>query len=57
MVIEGYREEVEVIRELIKPIVDEYYPRKANREVMSLYDLITLGVLAHFNGVIKHAFC
>ncbi len=43
------------IRELIKSIVDEYYPSKANREVISLYDLITIGILAHlhFNGVIK----
>ena len=58
MLREKYKEEIETIKELIKPIVDEYYPSKANREVMSLYDLITLGVLAHlhFNGVIKHAY-
>jgi len=58
MLMERYKEEVESIKELIKPIVDEYYPSKANREVMSLYDLITLGILAHlhFNGVIKHAY-
>ena len=42
-----YRKDVEVIRELIKPIVDEYYPNKANREVMSLYNLITLGGYLH----------
>lgn len=53
-----YIEEINRIRELIKPIVDEYYPPKANRETISLYDLITFGVLAHlhFNGVIKHAY-
>jgi len=28
MLIGRYREEVEVIRGLIKPIVDEYYPNK-----------------------------
>lgn len=29
---------------------------KANKEVMSLYDLMTVGILAHlhFSGVIKH---
>ena len=34
------------------------YPSKANREVISLYDLITVGILAHlhFKGVIKHAY-
>jgi len=47
-----------VIRRMIKPIVDEHYPRKANREALSLYDLIVVGILAHlhFNGVIKHAY-
>ena len=56
--IDKYLEEINTIRELIKPIVDEYYPSNANREVISLYDLITVGVLAHlhFNGVIKHAY-
>ncbi len=56
--IDKYLEEINTIRELIKPIVDEYYPSKANREVISLYDLITVGVLAHlhFNGVIKHTY-
>ena len=39
MLIERYR------GELIKPIVDEYYPSKANREVMSLDDLITLALM------------
>ncbi len=28
-------EELEVIKGLIKPIADEYYPSKANREVIS----------------------
>ena len=52
-----YFGEINIIKELIKPIIDEYYPSKANREVLSLYDLIIIGVLAHlhFNGVIKHA--
>ena len=61
--VDKYFGEVDVIRGLIKPIVDEYYPSKyypskANREVISLYDLITIGILAHlhFNGVIKHAY-
>ena len=39
--LDKYLEEINAIRELIKPIVDEYYPSKANREVISLYDLIT----------------
>ena len=56
--VDKYLEEINEIRGLIKPIVDEYYPSKANREVISLYDLITVGILAHlhFNGVIKHAY-
>jgi len=56
--VDKYVEEVGAIKGLIKPIVDEYYPSKANREVISLYDLITVGILAHlhFNGVIKHAY-
>ncbi len=56
--IDNYLEEINTIRERIKPIVDEYYQSKVNREVISLYDLITVGVLAHlhFNGVIKHAY-
>ena len=47
-----------MIRELIRPIVDEYYLSKANREVLSLYDLIIVGILAHlhFNGIIKRAY-
>ena len=51
-------EEINKIKSLIKPIVDEYYPSKANRETMSLYDLITFGILAHlcYNGIIKHAY-
>ena len=53
-----YVKEIEKIRGGIKPIVEEYYPSKANREIITLYDLITLGVLAHlhFNGIIKHAY-
>jgi len=53
-----YVEEINAIKELIKPIVDECYPSKANRETISLYDLIIIGILAHlhFNGVIKHAY-
>ena len=53
-----YVKEIEMIKTLIKPIVEEYYPSKANREIITLYDLITLGVLAHlhFNGIIKHAY-
>ena len=53
-----YLEEINTIKELIKPIVDEYYPSKANREVISLYDLITVGILAHlhFDGIIKRAY-
>jgi len=39
--VDKYLEEINAIRELIKPIVDEYYPSKANRETISLYDLIT----------------
>lgn len=56
--IDKYHGEINTIRELIKPIIDKCYPPKANREVISLYDLITVGVLAHlhFNGVIKHAY-
>ena len=56
--VDKYLEEINAIKELIKPIVDEYYPSKANREVISLYDLITVGILAHlhFNGIIKHAY-
>ena len=56
--VEKYIKETDKIKELIKVIVDEHYPSKANKEVMSLYDLITLGILAHlhFNGVIKVAY-
>jgi len=52
-----YDGEVKRIREMIKPIV-EYYPSKASREVISLYDLIIVGILAHlhFNGIIKKAY-
>ncbi len=56
--LDKYLEEINEIRGLIKPIVDEYYPSKANKEVVSMYDLITIRILAHlhFNGVIKHAY-
>ena len=56
--VKKYIKEIDRIRELIKPIVDEHYPSKANKEVMSLYDLITFGILdhLHFNGVIKVAY-
>lgn len=58
IIIEKYKKEINTIKELIKPIVDEHYPSKANKEITSLHDLITLGILAHlrFNGVIKHAY-
>ena len=56
--LEKYIKEIDRIRELIRPIVDEHYPSKANREIISLHDLIIFGILAHlhFNGVIKHAY-
>jgi len=47
--VDKYVEEVETIKELIKPIVDEYYPSKADRGVISLYSLITVGILAHLH--------
>lgn len=58
ILIEKYEKEINTIKELIKPAVDRHYPSKANREVISLHDLITLGILAHlhFNGVIKYAY-
>jgi len=58
VLIEKYKKEINTIKELIKPVVDKHYPSKANKEVISLHDLITLGILAHlhFNGVIKHAY-
>jgi len=58
MLVDKYLKEINTIRELIKPIVDEYYPSKANRETITLYDLITVGILAHlhFNRIIKHAY-
>jgi len=43
--VDKYLEEIDAIRELIKPIVDEYYPSKANREVISLHDLIIIALL------------
>lgn len=56
MIINRYKVEVEAIKELIKPIVSEYYLSKANKEEILLYDLITLRILAHFNGVRKHTY-
>ncbi|MBW9221980.1 hypothetical protein KKP97_02920 [Methanothermococcus sp. SCGC AD-155-C09] len=29
------------IRELIKPVIDEHYPSKANRKTISLHDFMT----------------
>ena len=42
----------------MKPIADEHYPSKANKEIIFLHDLITPGILAYlyFNEVIKHAY-
>jgi len=52
------KKEINTIKELIKVIVDEHYPSKGNKEIISLHDLITLGILAHlhFNGVIMHGY-
>ena len=43
----GYLEEVGFIGSVVSPVVEERYPSKANREVMSLYDLIAFAVMAH----------
>jgi len=51
-------EEINFIRSVITPIVEKHYPSKANHEKMSLYDLITFGVMAHkhFDGIYKKAY-
>jgi hypothetical protein len=43
----GYLEEVGFIGSVVSPAVEERYPSKANREVMSLYDLMAFAVMAH----------
>jgi hypothetical protein len=40
-------EEINFIRSVITPIVEKHYSSKANHEKMSLYDLITFGIMAH----------
>jgi len=54
----GYLEEVGFIGSVVSPVVEERYPSKANREVMSLYDLIAFAVMAHRHceGVYKRAY-
>ena len=54
----GFGAEVEFIRRVIHPAVERLYPSKANRERMSLYDLIAFAVMAHrhFDGVYKRAY-
>jgi len=44
--LDKYLEEINAIKRHIKPIMDEYYPSKANKEVVSMYDLITVGIHA-----------
>ncbi|MBW9221731.1 hypothetical protein KKP97_01595 [Methanothermococcus sp. SCGC AD-155-C09] len=39
--VEKYIKETDRIKELIKPVIDEHYPSKTNRETISLHDLIT----------------
>ncbi|NJE12222.1 IS982 family transposase [Thermococcus sp. LS2] len=58
MVVLSFHREILIIKSEIYPIIRKYYPKKAHREVISLYDLITFAILAHlhFNGVYKHAF-
>jgi coproporphyrinogen III oxidase-like Fe-S oxidoreductase len=50
--------EIDFIKSVIYPVVEEHYPSKANHEKMSLYDLIAFGVMAHkhFDGVYKRAY-
>jgi hypothetical protein len=52
------RDEINSIKSIISPIVEEHYPSKANHEKMSLYDLITFGIITHkhFSGVYKRAY-
>jgi len=54
----GFRVEAELVRGVIRPTVERYYPSRANNEKMSLYDLIAFAVLAnrHFEGVYKRAY-
>ena len=56
--IEKYFGGIKIIKRLINPIIDEYYPSKANRETLSLYNVMAIRNLAylHFDGVIKHAY-
>jgi len=51
-------EEINFIRSAIIPIVEKHHPSKANHEKMSLYDLITFGVMAqkHFDGIYKKVY-
>jgi hypothetical protein len=51
-------EEINFIRSVITPIVEKHYSSKANHEKMSLYDLITFGIMAHkhFDGIYKKAY-
>ncbi|MGB9659193.1 MAG: hypothetical protein ACPLY9_01525 [Nitrososphaerales archaeon] len=38
----SYADMLAIVKRAISPIVDDHYPSKANREKMSLYDLIAL---------------
>lgn len=51
-------EEINFIRSVITPIVEKHYPLKANHQKMSLYDLITFGIMAHkhFDGIYKKVY-
>jgi len=51
-------EEINFIRSVITLIVEKHYSSKANHEKMSLYDLITFGIMAHkhFDGIYKKAY-
>jgi len=54
----GYRDEIVFIGSVVSPVVEEHYPSKANRERMSLYDLIAFAVMAHRHsgGVYRRAY-
>ena len=54
----NYKDKISKIRQFQTPIVRKYYPSKATREVLSLYDLITFGILSHllFSRNIKRAY-
>jgi len=43
----GYGEEASFVRSVVSPVVEGHYPSRANREVMSLYDLVAFAVMAH----------